>query len=435
MKPMNNDLFVIPDGEDFLLYAPLSRALGKTNGAGANTVNKHLTAEPLTATEQRYIEELYEAGLLNTEPDKTPVFPSNSTFMPHEVTLFLTSRCNLSCRYCYAEAGKKEVEMPFSTAKSAIDLIADNAGLLGLPKFAVGFHGGGEPTLAWDLMVKIVDYAHSVADEKGLDVEIFAATNGLLSKTQREYIVEKFTNVNISFDGPAEIQNYNRPTVNGGESFNIIYDNMKYFDSCNFSYGIRSTVTEKTIDSMAEVVEWMQSEFNLEFLHMEPVWQCGRCKTTGEQPPSNDAFMAQFLKAQEKAEKLGLNLVYSGLRLDSLLSRFCAAPGDGFNVLPEGNVTSCYEITESSDRKAELFHYGRFETDSQTFVFEQEKIERLRKYSVENIDHCGDCFCKWHCAGDCISKAFDISGSFEHQGTSRCELNRNLTLSKLKEML
>ena len=64
-----------------------------------------------------------------------------------------------------------------------------------------------------------------------------------------------------------------------------------------------------------------------------------------------------------------------------------------------------------------------------------EKIKSLRQFSVENLDYCSDCFCKWHCAGDCISKVFDRSGSFNHEGSSRCELNRELTFLKIKELL
>jgi uncharacterized protein len=137
----------------------------------------------------------------------------------------------------------------------------------------------------------------------------------------------------------------------------------------------------------------------------------------------------------EKAERLGVNLVYSGLRLDSLLSKFCAAAGDGFNVLPDGVVTSCYEITDNADPKAELFHYGRYDFTQKKFVFDFDKIRRLQKYSVENIPYCQNCFCKWHCAGDCISKVFDVSKSFQHQGSSRCALNRQLTITQLEKLI
>jgi uncharacterized protein len=435
--PVNSNLFVIErNGADtYFLYSPLNRKVGVINASGVNTLNKFFNRQPLSEKENNYITELYKNKFLNDHELKTPAFPDNFEFIPHEVTLFTTSRCNLRCRYCYAEAGKKNIDMDFDVAQAAVDLVARNAGYAGLPQFAVGFHGGGEPTMAWQLLTAIVEYAKKTAEKKGLDVELFAATNGMLNREQREYIVRNFTGLNVSFDGPADIQDFYRPTLHGSGSFAVVRDNLKFFDDHGFSYGIRATVTDKNVCRLVEMTEWFKSEFNPDFLHVEPVWQCGRCLTTGEHAPSDDDFLHYFTLAYRKAEETGLNLVYSGLRIDSLLSKFCAAPGDGFNVLPEGIVTSCYEITERNDPKAELFHYGCYSSETQMFVFDRAKIERLKQYSVEHLDFCRNCFCKWHCAGDCISKVFGAGASFVHEGSPRCKLNRNLTLLQLEKMI
>ncbi|MDR2809886.1 MAG: radical SAM protein [Tannerellaceae bacterium] len=435
--PVNSNLFVVErDGADtYFLYSPLNRKLGLINAAGVDTLNKFFGQQALSEKENNYISELYQNKFLNDEELTPPVFPKNYGFFPHEVTLFITSRCNLRCRYCYAEAGKKSVDMDFRMAQAAVDLVAHNAGYAGLPKFAVGFHGGGEPTTAWPLLTDIVEYAKKTAEKKGLDVELFAATNGMLNKVQREYILRNFTGLNISFDGPADIQDFYRPTVGGAGSFATVRDNLKFFSEAGFPYGIRATVTDQSVCRLVEMVEWMKQEFNPDFLHVEPVWQCGRCLTTGEHSPSDNDFIRYFTLARQRAEEMGLQLVYSGLRIDSLLSKFCAAPGDGFNVLPEGIVTSCYEITEGSDPKAELFHYGYYSPETQSFVFDKEKIERLKHYSVEYLDFCRNCFCKWHCAGDCISKVFGADSTFAHKGSSRCRLNRNLTRIQLEKMI
>jgi len=433
---INSDLFTIPrDDGTFLLYAPLTKKAGVINEAGVNTIVGYFDGRSLADGEQSFIENLYQNKFLTEEGQPKPVFSKNFTFKPHEVTLFVTSRCNLRCRYCYADAGKKNMDMAVETAQAAIDLVAANAGLMGLPKFAVGFHGGGEPTTAWDIVTQAVEYAYRVADDKGLDVEVFAATNGMFNEKQRDYILQKFTNLNISIDGPADIQDYNRPKTDGSGSFGIIRDNLKFFDEHRFQYGVRATITKKNVYRMAEIVEWFNSEFNIDYLHLEPVWLCGRCLTTGEEAPSDDAFIQCYAQAMEKAEQLGVNLIYSGLRLGSLLSKFCAAASDGFNVLPDGTVTSCYEVTENDSPKAEVFHYGRYDAIKKAFVFDADKIKRLQQFSVENFEYCRNCFCKWHCAGDCISKVFDASKSFRHEGSIRCSLNRRLTIMQIEKML
>ncbi|MDR0749675.1 MAG: radical SAM protein [Tannerellaceae bacterium] len=442
MKPLekaispNKELFVIERAPNsYILYSPLNKKVGVINHSGVNTIARYLDGETLADKEQEYIDALRRNQFLNEIELAAPVFPDNYAFMPHEVTLFATSRCNLRCRYCYADAGKKSLDMSMDIAKTAIDLVAKNAGLLGLPQFTVGFHGGGEPTVAWELVSNAVDYAHEKADEMGLNVEVFAATNGMFTVKQRDFIIRKFSNLNISIDGPEDIQNYNRPTANGAGSFEIIKNNLKFLDEHHFSYGVRSTITAKDVCRIEEIVAWFKSEFNIRFLHLEPVWQCGRCLTSGEFSPSDDDFINYFIKGSQKAKELGIDLIYSGLRLDSLISKFCGAAGDGFNILPDGTITSCYEITENDDPKAALFHYGKYVPEKKEFVFDNEKIKRLQKYSVENLEYCRDCFCKWHCAGDCISKVFDAGGSFEHKGSSRCYLNRQLTIHELETII
>jgi uncharacterized protein len=435
-KEINSELFVIPRKDSsYILYSPLNRKVGVINASGVNSLSRYLDNKPLTDKDDDFIQSLLQNKFLNITPLKKPVFPKEYQFMPNEVTLFPTSLCNLKCRYCYADAGKKDVMMKFEIAKAAIDLIAKNAGLAGLSSFAVGFHGGGEPTLAWDLLTETVEYAYEVADKKGLDLEVFAATNGMFNKKQREYIVKRFTNLNISIDGPSEIQDYNRPAINGEGSSKTINDNLEFLDKHNFDYGVRATITEKTVHRIEEIVSWFKSEFNIKFLHIEPVWFCGRCQTSGEQPPVDEDFMDYFIKGLEKADEIGINLVYSGLRVDSLLSKFCGAAGDGFNVLPEGIVTSCYEVTEINDPKSKLFHFGKYDFDSKQFVFDQNKISDLQQFSVNNIPYCKDCFCKWHCGGDCLSKVFDASNSFVHEGSPRCQLNRGLSIYQLDKIL
>ena len=434
----NADMFVIAKEDDtYYLYMPLQRRVALVNRATLNAVARFTKsgACALNEAELQTIETLREQGFFPEAPASQPVFPASYDFCPHEVTLFLTSRCNLRCRYCYANAGEKCVDMPWDMAQAAIDLVAGNAGVLGSPKFAVGFHGGGEPTVAWDVLERAVEYSEAKADALGLDAEIFAATNGLLSSVKRSYIVEHFSTVNVSLDGPADIQDLNRPKANGKGSYQDVCETLRYFDECGFHYGVRATITSATVHRMEEIVECLCDEHRLAYLHLEPVWACGRCTLTGEQPPSDAVFVENFLKARQRGQALGIEVHYSGARLDMLTNKFCGAPGDGFTVLPEGIVTSCYEITDPDDPRAEIFHYGRYSHDRAVFQFDRQKITALQKLSVEHIPFCKDCFCKWHCAGDCLAKVFRASGAAVHEGSSRCGLNRSLTLASLDAVI
>ena len=430
----DEDLFLLPRHQgDYILYAPLRRAIVSINPALAQALQKFLThgEARLSGDEIAYLEQLQATGIFAGPAPAPPLQPRVKDFLPFQATLFLTSRCNLRCTYCYADAGRKDVEMPWEVAKAAVDLVAENALMLGNPGFMVGFHGGGEPTVAWDLLTKTTDYAHSLAKKKNLSLEIFAASNGLLSSKQREYVAENFTNLNISLDGPEDIQNANRPTAGGKGSWQGIKETLLYFDQQSFPYGFRATITRASVSRLSEIVECFIREFNPEYIQLEPAWSCGRCLTSGETPPDDEDFINNYLEACRLAENSGVNIHYSAARLDTLTSKFCAAPGDSFTILPEGIVTSCYEITEADDPRAQLFHFGCYDNQKGEFSFDDHKLERLRGLTVDQFQHCSDCFCKWHCAGDCLSKVFEDGNASEHHGTSRCHMNRALTRQQL----
>jgi uncharacterized protein len=432
------ELFVIDGVSDSCyLYAPLRRVVVSMNRAAVGSVSRYLqqNESALKAGDIEVIDHLRSAGLFADPIPKPPVTPTNYLFRPHEVTIFPTTRCNLRCIYCYANAGIRQVDMPWEIAQAAIDLIIENARAVGRDDFILGFHGGGEPTVNWDLIRQATLYARQRAKDTGLDVKIHCATNGVLSPSQCEFVVNNFTGMNISLDGPADIQDRQRPLANGKGSFTYVMQTLDYFSEKKFPFGIRVTLTANEGHRLNDIVRFIHQKCpQLDQVHVEPVWQCGRCQTTGERPPSEEQFIKCFAEAYDLAHDLGFSLFYSGARLDVLTDKFCAAPGDGFSVTPEGIVSSCYEVTDPADPRAELFHYGYYDKTRKQFSIDLQRVARLRKLRVENIPHCQDCFCKWHCAGDCLAKALPGVNPNDHQGSPRCNLNREITRLQLKRL-
>jgi uncharacterized protein len=434
------EIFVLEGrGEDrYTLYAPLRRAAALVNGSAAHAVRRFLTdgVEELDPDGLQVVELLRGQGLLRGEAPEPPTSPGDYLFRPYEVTLFPTTRCNLRCIYCYADAGMDAGKLSWEAAQAAIDFVADNAATTGRDDFVVGFHGGGEPTLCWDLIERSVEHAEQRAEALGLTARIHAASNGVLSAARRRFIADHFTGMNISLDGPRDIQDRQRPLADGVGSFDAVMETVRHFEELGFAYGVRATVTAHSAPRLGEIVRFFRTSCpSLDQLHVEPVWFCGRCRTSGERPPEDEAFIAHFLDAWEEGERLGLRLFYSGARLDTLTNKFCAAPGDGFSITPEGMVSSCFEVTASDDPRARVFHYGRFDAEAGRYLIDQDRIERLRRLTVEHLPFCRDCFCRWHCAGDCLAKALPRGDPETHQGSSRCTLNRALTLAELQRIL
>jgi uncharacterized protein len=106
-----------------------------------------------------------------------------------------------------------------------------------------------------------------------------------------------------------------------------------------------------------------------------------------------------------------------------------------FTVTPTGDVTACYEVSYTSDPRSERYFFGRYDPQRADFVFDQAKLAALGRLNVRNMPFCDDCFCRWHCAGDCAAKVLDGIEPEQHGGSVRCEITRALTLDQIQRKL
>lgn len=441
------ELFVLRDQEGPILYAPLGNLIARANEPAVAAALAYAydpsTLDSMSEDERAVVETLGERGFF-----KHRAYPRHVVgFRPVQVTLFPTNNCNLRCSYCYAFGGEGGgngeplTRMDLEVAQRAIDLIARNARQRmddGDPvrNFLVSIHGNGEPFCAYDLIREIVWYGQDVAEELGVPAVFNAATNGVLSEEQLDFVIANFHSVNISFDGLPEFQDANRPIAGGRGSFRRVDHTMRRLCEAGMDFGIRTTVTAAMVDRMPEIVAFVAESYpGIEQLHFEPVWECGRCVTSDNVMPRSDVFTQRYLESLEVARERGVRLVFSGARQDMVVDTFCKVSSGSFTVTPTGDVTACYEVSYRSDPRSERFFFGRFDHELGDFVFDQAKLDALSELNVHNIRYCDDCFCRWHCAGDCAAKVLDGIALEEHHGSVRCDISRALTLNQIQRKL
>jgi len=164
---------------------------------------------------------------------------------PHftDITLNITSSCNLRCRYCwndrgqysnnsFRESGQKlgggepgESEMSPETARKAVDLLVS---LRGREKELVVDFYGGEPLLNLQTLLAAVDYCRANKKKWKVNFHFLLATNGTLltPKLARE-LISKGVQIAVSIDGGKIIHDGNRPFAGGKGSFSEIAANLK----------------------------------------------------------------------------------------------------------------------------------------------------------------------------------------------------------------
>ncbi len=435
-NPISTDVFVIPRNGQYVVYAPLRRLAFLGNAALVNFIHRlKQGASPLDAQETALLK-LFAELRLTGEAGDTPIFTLGSNvYKPAEVTLFLTARCNLRCLYCYASAGAgRHADMSLATAKQGIEFVCRNARDLGRRSFGVGYHGGGEPTVHWEVLSESVVYARQLGREYNLELRASLATNGVFSEAKCRWITANMQSATLSLDGLPEVQDAQRPSPSGGASSRAVFRTLERFEKAAFPYGIRMTATARSTEKLPESLRYILDHARPRRIQVEPVYELGRGQNAAlhVQPAT---FVRAFREARTVAQQHGVELLFSAARLDVLTNRFCQSCGDGFSLTPGGNVSACYEVCDEQMNFAEEFIFGRYDDSAGRYVFDAEKLRRLRARSVESIPWCRDCFCKWHCAGDCPNKARHAMQDGEFSGHARCEITQALVLDQILEKI
>lgn len=329
----------------------------------------------------------------------------------HQLAIFVTSKCNLRCAYCYAnggDAGKTiSREIWLAAMNHFFSALAADAQSKHSPKsVSLSIHGGGEATLEFDLLREIVAEFNARAHFAGLRTAIRIGSNGTYGEAVRQWILANSIHVNISLDGPRSVQDRLRPFRSGLPSYDAVVRNLTVLVRAGRQVWVRSTVTAGTLDSMMETVE-LASQLGIAMVHFEPVSLTGRCDSAGVVQPDADQFSDRFLQCFQRGLALDVGVRYSGMRcFDPCHQKFCAACGDNFCVTLDGNITTCYEVLDACDPAADSFFIGKVDPIRRSVDVNHDRVAQLEHRVAENMEACKDCFLRYQCAGDCPLKSF-----------------------------
>jgi uncharacterized protein len=320
--------------------------------------------------------------------------------------------------------------MPWEIVTGAIDAIFDNAAAADCPTVTVNFHGG-DAGAVWPLFVRTRDYLRDRETSRGIHVVTSVGTNGVLHDAQRRWLTENIDSATLSADGPPAIHDSQRILPDGSPSSDFVMKTMQHFDRVKFPYGIRGTITARSVSRMDEIAQYLCANSAAQRIQMEPVFPRGRAAGGNVRAPGAREFVDNFRKARKVAATFGRRLCYSGARLDVLTNVFCKACGDSCVVTPKGDITSCYEVADAADPLAGVFFFGRYDPRTRALAVDDARRKRLFGLSVLDQPLCQDCFCKWHCAGDCPAKVLAAQTMDREDLPDRCLINRELTKDQL----
>jgi uncharacterized protein len=420
------ELTAIPIEGKYILYRPLLRRAFVGNRAMVDLVRQlagqgYATGASSPNDAMAFLERI---GFL--APDPPPPPPPDTVYRPTMAVLLLTNRCNLCCTYCYADGGSGHPQdVPFDVARLCIDQVCQNALDMGHPRFDLGFHGGGEPVQVWETLQQISAYARS----KELPCHLAMVSNGVWTARQLDWILHNLDSINISFDGDQATQNRQRPFASGQGSFRAVMHTLKALDRSDFAYAIRMTATAPWREQLAEDVRFICEETGCAAIQVEPAFNTRRGEHQGPTREEGESFVDGFMEALKIAKQAGRHLTYSGARPWLLAQAFCTAPYGALIVNPEGNLVACYEVVNRKHPLAQEFTVGR--VTGSGVVLNEPARKRLFARIEEKRTGCRDCFCYWHCAGDCYPRTWAAKAKDPTNPNPRCFVNQQITIQTL----
>jgi radical SAM protein with 4Fe4S-binding SPASM domain len=350
-----------------------------------------------------YLDPLNHSGNPNANP-KGEVLDSAVCFLA-------TNDCNLGCKYCFSGAQPKQFgAIPWEIAKAAVDLGVRNAILnrmrTGTGALIIRFFGGGEPTEYWDRYAGIVDYARARAHATNIGVLVATITNGQVEEEHYEWFRKNIDEVSVSMDGPPDIQNAQRPTFAGENSFDKSWKFLSAMDRLTMDIkAIRVTVTAQTVGRMEEIAQFFWDNLTTAHpLQFEPVYfsEVGRRNST--MPGALD-FVERFRGVEElarKREAAGLRHAPVGTATRPLTLRataYCdSLEGKGLFVTPDGFLSLCSEVSVASDPRKDDYFIGGYDASERRFKISEEGASKIR---CGPPWWCRGCYAQYSCRGGC----------------------------------
>lgn len=336
-----------------------------------------------------------------------------------KITLILTNNCNLQCVYCYMSGGEGQIlEMTIDKAQEAIELCVSNGKT---DQLRISFFGG-EPTLAFSKIQKVVNFAKKL----GVNLAFHISTNGMINNNIINYLIEEKFLIGVSMDGLPEINDSLRPSFAGKSPSRIIESAIQKLAKGEAKFLVRATVLSSNVNNMVESLEYW-ANLGAKYIHFEPLNVSGRAQKKQLKPADPDEYINNFKKALDRAEELGVYVISSPfLNLLTPSTYYCSSTsGESFLLTPDNAISKCYEV-QNLDHNHNLFLVGKYDNSLKGFTIDNKKCQYLSELSVENYEECKNCYAKYLCGGGCHLRNLNATGSLFKIDPYSCKIRKEL---------
>jgi uncharacterized protein len=357
-------------------------------------------------------------------------------FAPECLTLYMNNECNLRCVYCHTDpTPQPAARLELDVIAAAGEVVAENCRQKNRP-FYVVFHGGGEPTLHRERVESALTTLEEIASAHDVEPFRYVATNGIMAEEKAAWLARHFDLIGLSCDGPADIQNSQRPRWDGEDTSHMLERTAHVLREEGMKFHVRTTITGASLRRQAEIAEYICQQFSPEEIHFEPVYIGGRTTmATGLGARQAGDFVNHFLAARKIARQYGIPLISSGSRPGSIHGPYCHVFRHTLNLTPGDVATACFKVTDVAHVAEKGAVLGAMDRETGRFEIDQSRVQELRWQLGPIPPGCADCFNRYHCVRECPDRCLlDIKTSeVPPEPSFRCRTQKAFVYATLQE--
>ncbi|MCX7822864.1 MAG: radical SAM protein [Syntrophobacterales bacterium] len=308
------------------------------------------------------------------------------------IVLIVTTRCNLSCCYCYSGEVLSHRDMTDEVIERSLEIAARGEVPLHLQIT------GGEPTLVPHLVERILKRARNTIRRP---YTIGLQTNGTnLSVDLVEKLRHFNVQVGISLDGPPTVHEKLRGKIA------LTLKGIKILEYFRIPFRVTTVVTSQNVGSMDRLLYMLSNFREIRGIGLDILVRKGRALSDNLiAPPLPEKLkegIRSFVRTCKAINKMRSTpiLLREQERLKEGLSKgrskfFChALQGESIAVMPDGEVFPCGQT--AGDRR---FFVGN------VWNLDESKLDILKQFTPSE-EGCKNCAIQNFCPGDCPSRTF-----------------------------
>lgn len=427
MKIDKTEIFIIPVGDRYnkrveevnIIYSPLCNiCCTMIDNATTQHVVDVITYNVAARNEK--ISEWVTKLLDYQIPDRKKMLRQS----PEEYTtlsLLPNHACNFQCRYCYSAQGRSQTMIDRKKLQQALDFFI-NPVRLEPQKIKLFISGGGEPLLKWEDTLFAIVYAHERALQYGFTLWTTIITNGSIINEKIVDVLKKYKcGICVSFEVFEEFQNNLRG------HYTKVSKVLTEYGQSGIPVSLNSTITAISVSMMKDMVGKLCSDYSFVTDYtLEPVTD----HTLFDSPAAMKIFYQQFsknyfdLKKEYSQTKIKLWCTLDVMMVTKKL-RYC--PGK-LCLTPHATFSICHCVSSEQEERYEKCVYGKITDDG--VVFDMEKFKQLININVLHREKCRDCFAKWNCGGECMTRQDQYPEEYMEEV---CNFNRQWLITQLEE--